>query len=178
MDSCLLHICRMGDSIAHNYFYSTVFVVVVSIGLELSQKHVLLFATYHPVACFLFSGCCWLCNCVGDILGWVFLLTMSMPLRPLFSRIMEHAIKLKKNPNNCFLEHDHELTEVKCSQESPDQMWWRYHVGVDQYQIWRQQRTPATTFFMSNKAKHNYTSCALPQIIIHMLYSIISYFRN
>lgn len=114
MDSCLLHICRMGDSIAHNYFYSTVFVVVVSIGLELSQKHVLLFATYHPVACFLFSGCCWLCNCVGDILGWVFLLTMSMPLRPLFSRIMEHAIKLKKNPNNCFCEHDHELTEVKC----------------------------------------------------------------
>lgn len=96
MDSCLLHICRMGDSIAHNYFYSTVFVVVVSIGLELSQKHVLLFATYHPVACFLFSGCCWLCNCVGDILGWVFLLTMSMPLRTLFSRIMEHAIKLKK----------------------------------------------------------------------------------
>lgn len=57
----------MGDSIAHNFFYSTVFVFVVSTELELSQKHVLLFVTYHPVACFLFSGCCWLCNCVGDI---------------------------------------------------------------------------------------------------------------
>lgn len=59
----------------------------------------LLFVTYHPVACFLFSGCCWLCNSVGDIFLQCCLSILADHVHAFMTSFQQDNAPCHKNPN-------------------------------------------------------------------------------